>query len=157
MNGAAPGRETILIFCICCINCGRLYIFSRDGAGGHFKKKKTQRRTRTPLFLKKTHWLLTRGVGVFIAKQTDETTPRLFTRLTVLILTFLFTFFFFLARGRDERSIQVRNVKLSLLCPLTKVLYRLSFFKPLLCLLFICRCCRQTAWNNDTCKVARKK
>lgn len=33
MFGAAPGRETIFIFCICWIICGSLNLLLRDGEG----------------------------------------------------------------------------------------------------------------------------
>lgn len=155
MNGAAPGRETILIFCICCINCGRLYIFSRDGARGHFKKNPEE--NTNPVVFKKPLTSHSR-CGCFYSQtdRRDNSTPVHSTDSPAFNLSVYFFFFFWQEEEMRGQS-RCRNVKLSLLCPLTKVLYRLSFFKPLLCLLFICRCCRQTAWNNDTCKVARKK
>lgn len=113
MFGAAPGRETIFIFCICCINCGRLYIiFFRDGES----ILKTQRRTRTPVLFK-DHWLLNRSV--FIAKQTDRRiTLHLFTRLTVLLLTFCLLLFWQEEAMRGQSGCW--NVKLSLSAPWQK-------------------------------------
>lgn len=114
MFGAAPGRETIFIFCICWINCSRLYIissssFSRDGES-IFKKKikiKPRGERRSPVLLEDQRAPRQECVcGVFIAKPTDwQTTLHLSTRLTVRLLTFCLPFrLVSLTRGRDERS-----------------------------------------------------
>lgn len=99
MFGAAPGRETIFIFCVCWINCTVVCYFFKDGE----RILKTQRRARTPvLFLKISNF--SRGVwGVFIAKQTDNST---LIHLTDSPAFNLFFCLLFLTSERGERSIR---------------------------------------------------
>lgn len=149
MFGAAPGRETIFIFCICWINCSRLYIissssFSRDGES-IFKKKnknKTQRRTKEPGSFRRSAGSSS-GVCVWcFYSQTDRLTDNstLIHPTDSPAFNLLFTFSFGFFDKRTGWEVDPRAEMWNSLCPLTKVLYRLSFFKPLLCLLFFCFC-----------------
>lgn len=153
MFGAAPGRETIFIFCICWINCGSLYVFVsffRDG-GKHFKNPEENEEPCS---------FLTRRVGCFYSQTHSQTTLHVHLTDSPAFNLFVYFFVLFVWQVEGTRGLsESRNVNLSL--PLDKVLHRL--FKPLLCFCFCfffpvcCCCCRQTAWNNDTCKVTLKK
>lgn len=101
MNGAAPGRETILIFCICCINCGRLYIFSRDGAGGHFKKKNPEENTNPVVFKKPLTSHSRCGCFYSQTDRRDNSMPVHSTDSPAFNL-FVYFFFFFGKRKRWE-------------------------------------------------------
>lgn len=148
MFGAAPGRETIFIFCIRWINCSRLYIissssFSRDGES-IFKKKikiKPRGERRSPVLLEDRQAPRQECVWCFYS-QTDRLTDNstLIHPTDSPAFNLLFTFLFGFFDKRTGWEVDPRAEMWNSLCPLTKVLYRLSFFKPLLCLLFFCFC-----------------
>lgn len=148
MFGAAPGRETIFIFCIRWINCSRLYIissssFSRDGES-IFKKKikiKPRGERRSPVLLE-DQWAPRQECVWCFYSQTDRLTDNstLIHPTDSPAFNLLFTFSFGFFDKRTGWEVDPRAEMWNSLCPLTKVLYRLSFFKPLLCLLFFCFC-----------------
>ena len=125
MFGAAPGRETIFIFCIRWINCSRLYIisssFSRDGESIFKKINKTQRRRKEPGSSKRSGRSSSGVWGVFIAKPTDWQTTLHSTHPTDspafnLLFTFLFGFF----DKRKGWEVDPRAEMWNSLCPFDK-------------------------------------
>lgn len=170
MFGAAPGRETIFIFCIRWINCSRLYIissssFSRDGES-IFKKKikiKPRGERRSPVLLE-DQWAPRQECVWCFYSQTDRLTDNSTlihpTDSPAFNLLFTFLFGFFDKRTGwevDPRAEMWNSLPLDKSVVQTVILQTSPLFIIFL-FLFICRCCcRQTAWNIATCKVALKK
>lgn len=163
VTGAAPARETwnILFFVFVVfivVDC----IFSPSLSLSLLSLSQETGRRWQSIYKGKTREHKARCIVLFFYSQTDgqdDSTDRpafnLFVYLFILI---------FLARGGDERSIQVPKCETLSSQPLgqKKLLYRLSFFwnknlsivSFLFCFIAVVV---MTAWNNDTCKVALEK